>query len=144
MISHQSGSGGAALSRRRYGETVEIINNAFPHWFCGNFDQYANNEDELPFDQHQLIALIAPRGVYVASADEDLWADPRGEFLSLVHASEVYALWGHETLDESAMPLLGEPLIVGPLGYHIREGGHSLNTGDWERYLEFAQRRWSR
>ena len=101
-----------------------------------------DKEDALPFDQHMLIALIAPRAVYVASADEDLWADPKGEYLSLVHASPVYALWNHEALDKHRMPLLDTPLIAGPRGYHIRTGGHNLTPQDWHYYIDFADRLW--
>jgi hypothetical protein len=144
VISNESGEGGASLTRRNFGETLGRITESFPHWFTPNYKSFAGREERLPIDQHMLLGLIAPRGVYVASADEDLWSDPRGEFLALAHASPVFALWGDAAVKPDAMPPLERPLVVGRRGYHVRAGGHDLTVYDWQRFADFADAVWKR
>jgi hypothetical protein len=137
VISNNSGCGGAALWRRKFGEVAAILIDYQPHWFCDNFDQYRDKDEQIPVDQHMLIGLIAPRPVYVASASEDLWADPRGEFLAIKNAESVYALLGKGGLpfDEQQQP---REVTNSALGYHLRPGKHDILEYDWERYLDFA------
>ncbi len=144
-MSNESGCAGAALSRRRYGETLTRIGKTFPYWFAPKFQTYADREDELPLDQHQLIAAIAPRVVCVGSAAEDLWADPRGEFEALIAAGPAFSadeFSGNATPAENAppMPGLGNQVSVGARSYHIRPGDHNLTEGDWLRYLDHIKK----
>ena len=137
-ISAQSGCAGAALWRRRSGETLEKMVTRFPYWLCRNAWKFVSREDDLPLDQHMLLACIAPRPVYVHSGVEDTWADPRGEYLSAYHASEVYRLFGKKGLALESSPPVGEAIIESDVGYHIRQGGHSIEMYDWQRFLDFA------
>jgi hypothetical protein len=137
-ISNESGNSGAALSRRNFGETVDRITTNFPYWFCPNYRQYPNNEDNLPVDQHMLIALIAPRAVYVASADEDLWADPKGQYLALKEAQLVFKLYGIETNLPEEMPEVNQQIIRSHAGFHNRKGKHNMTPYDWQQFIRFA------
>ncbi len=137
VISNDSGAGGAALSRRIFGETVKRLNTSFPHWFCDNYNKYNDKESECPVDMHELLALIAPRPLLVHSATEDLWADPRGEFLSCAGADPVYKLLGTPGLTIKSFP---EPEVpaTGRLGYFLRKGKHDVTLEDWKSYVSFA------
>ena len=139
-VSNNSGCGGAKLNRMDLpkSEGIARINKVFPHWFCENFRQYGDNEDALPVDQHELIALLAPRLAYVASASLDDWAGQPGEFRSCVLASPVWALYGVKGLVGDTFPAPETPMHEGRIGYHLRTGEHDLTVYDWQRYMDFA------
>ena len=138
-ISNDSGCSGAAISRQKQGEHIKDIMEVFPRWFCENYWKYVDKEDELPFDQHFLVAAIAPRKVYVASAIEDEWADPVSEFLSCYAASEVYEKLGLKGLvSPNRLPEVGEFFHEGNIGYHLRKGTHYLSREDWNLFMDFC------
>ena len=143
VIANESGEGGAAISRRNYGERTQDLNTRFPHWFDGKFKKYSAREDEMPFDSHMLLSLIAPRGLYVASAEEDRWSDPRGEFLGAANASPVWTLFARKGIGTMEMPGLHQP-VGDHVRYHIRAGKHDVTAYDWEQYLKFAAAEWGR
>jgi len=140
-ISNDSGCCGASLTRHIVegdkSETLKEIIKRFPHWFALNLNDYIDREEALPVDQHELIALVAPRPVYVASAEGDVWADPEGEFLAAREASKVYRLFGIPGIaEETPMPDLHRPVGTG-VGYHIRTGEHTVTSFDWAAYIDF-------
>lgn len=139
VISNDSGAGGAALNKRIFGETVGRLNANFPHWFCGNFSKYSEKEQDMNFDSHEIIALIAPRPVLITSATEDQWADPKGEFLGGLYAEPVYKLLGKDGLGVTEQPA-PDKLTGGSIGYFLRTGAHDVKREDWGAYLDFADR----
>jgi hypothetical protein len=137
VLSSCSGEGGASLARRDYGETIKSLTEAFGYQFAANYKQYADHPDKLPVDTHELIALIAPRPVYITGAEDDRWADPKGEFLACVAAGPVYKLLGKEDLGTDQMPPRNTP-IMHTIGYHYRSGKHEVTAFDWDQFLSFA------
>lgn len=138
VVSNESGCGGAALARRRYGETVERINTAFPHWFNTNYKKYSNNENALPVDMHMLLALIAPRALYVDCASEDLWGDPIGSYISLYKSVPVFNILGAKSDIPENMPPLNKQVMSGKVAYHVRDGVHNMLLKDWNFFMDFA------
>lgn len=143
-ISNNSGTTGAAITRGNQAETVAQINTRFPHWFASNYHRFNDAEDTLPIDQHQLLALMAPRRVYVASASADIYADIAAEFRSCVEATPVFQLYDLPGVGAVESPVVGTVLHDGAIGYHQRAGKHDLTTEDWSLYLDYTDRHWVR
>jgi hypothetical protein len=143
VVPLQSGCGGTAPSRGTVGESVQKINTAFPHWFCGEFKKFNTQPDRLPFDQDALIALCAPRSVLIGAAVEDTWANPVGTFDMLKSADKVYRLVGVEGLAARTMPETNK-LVGSNLGFFIRPGIHSMTKLDWQYFLDFADKQWGK
>ena len=138
--SNDSGCSGAAITRDKVGENVEVISRVFPFWFCLNYRRYADREHEMPFDQHYLIASVAPRYAYVASAKEDTWADPDSEMLSCVAATPAYKALGLDGfICEDRLPETGDRWHAGNIGYHLRAGLHYFGREDWNTVLDFIK-----
>jgi hypothetical protein len=140
VVANESGAGGAAIARRRFGETVSRINTSFPHWFCTNYRKYNNNESAMPVDMHELIGLIAPRAVYIDAASEDLWGDPKGCYLALYNSLPVFRLLGIKSELPEAVPPLDKQVISGKVAFHIRPGEHNLKLQDWNFFMDFADK----
>ncbi len=141
-FANNSGCAGASMSRLSRGEKIGQITSAFPHWFSSNFAHYSGKESSMNFDQHMLLALTAPRKLYITSASEDSWNDPEAEFASCYYASEVYSAYGLAGLISTSdrLPALREVLHEGNIGYHLRAGGHDLSAFDWMQFLNFWAR----
>lgn len=139
VLSNESGAGGVKIFRRGKGEDIKHLCNSFPHWFDANFRKYIGRDTVMPFDQHLVISLIAPRPIAIGSAEGDQYSDPEGEFLGGVYATPVYKLLGSDGLPVMQMPGLNEP-VAGQIQYHIRPGKHDVLMYDWERYLDFMDK----
>ncbi len=140
VVAHQSGLAGAAPSRSAQGETMQFINALFPHWFCGNYKRFIGREARLPVDQHELLALLAPRAVLITDGDDDAWANPPGALADVRAADEAWQLFGDEGLveDEGA----ARPRTDTTLVWRSRPGGHETTTADWATFLSFVKRHW--
>ena len=131
---------GAALARREWGETVDDMAQNFPWQFAANFQQYAGKWSAMPVDAHMLIALSAPRPVFITGGTADQWADPVGEFLAGVAAGPVFTLLGKKDLGVTALPPLDTPVTAGDIGWHYHTGGHLATPADWSAFLTFLDK----
>jgi hypothetical protein len=137
VISNQSGAGGAKMFHRGVGENIRRLCTVFPHWYCRNFCKYMDKDTVLPFDQHLILSLIAPRPLYVGSAQDDSLADPEGEFESVLAADTVYRFLGAGGLTAKTLPGIHEPVRGGNLAYHLRAENHDVTAYDWQQYIQF-------
>jgi len=137
VISNESGAGGDKQFHRGIGENIRRLNTVFPHWFAQSFRKYMDKDTLLPFDQHFVLALIAPRPVYLAAAQDDKGSDPEGEFETAKAANTIYKFLGTKAFPQTTFPALNEP-VYGQIGFHIRPGGHDVKNFDWKQFLNFS------
>ncbi|WP_460760285.1 alpha/beta hydrolase family protein [Niabella terrae] len=144
IIPSISGEGGAALSRRNFGETIKMITdtNRYYYQFAPNYHYFADEVPNLPMDSHMLIALIAPRPVLIQSGDRDFFSDPRGAFLAVQAAEPVYRLFGLAGPGDGDMPAAGDRSLLHPLGYYLHAGGHTVLPEDYDVFIQFMQKQW--
>ncbi len=140
ICSNESGCGGTAITRKKQGEHIKDICKGFPCWFCSNYKTFGGDEENMPFDQHMLLALSAPRPLYVSSAVEDLWSGPSSEFLGAKYAGEIYKLYGKKPLGLENFPIVGTVDQSGSVAYHLRRGAHSLSPYDWDEFINYADK----
>lgn len=139
-FSASSGCTGAAITRGKKGEKIQDITAAFPHWFAQQYAGYSGKEENLPIDQHLLVGLIAPRGLYISSSSLDEWADPEKEFASLGEGNEIHKLYEKQTIErDEPFPPVDTPITTESMGYHVRTGEHKLTPQDWKFYLKFME-----
>jgi len=135
-----AGHGADAIWRREYGETLENMCKYLPTWICRNANKYAKNVHKMPVDQHSLLACMAPRPLYVATAQHDLWADQLGQWIGTYNAASAYDLYGkYPAFNSEKQPPLNKPIIESSVGFHVRSGVHELERYDWEKYMQFME-----
>lgn len=144
VIASISGEGGAALSRRNYGETIRHISDPsrYLYQFATNYHGWADQVNDMPIDAHMLVALMAPRPLLLQTGSTDYWSDPKGEFLSAVAAAPVYKLFGKTApAADAAYPAPGDSLLLmHHLGYYMHEGGHTVLPEDWKLFIDYMQK----
>jgi len=140
VIASCSGEGGAALSRRNYGERIKHLAVRYGYQFAPNYAKYGDNVDAFPVDSHLLIALVAPRPLLLQTGNTDRWSDPKGEFLAAVAATPVYKLFGKTGIESTAMPEAGKPLLDATLAYFMHDGGHGTIPSDWDVFVRFLEK----